>query len=87
MIVFFLYDMVVRRRNRNLVNNAAQSNAIVTSMFPGHFREKMITQSSLLINKNLKAYMNGDQDTAGGPMADLFISVTVIFADIVGFTA
>ena len=52
---FFVYDWLVQRRNRNLVLNAAQSNAIVTSMFPGSLREKVVAQNRNDQNRNEKA--------------------------------
>ena len=33
-LVFFVYDLVVQRRNHNLIVKAAQTNAIVYSLFP-----------------------------------------------------
>jgi hypothetical protein len=43
-IVFFVYDGVVERRNRKIVQDAARSNEIVTSMFPGALRDKIMNQ-------------------------------------------
>jgi class 3 adenylate cyclase len=42
--VFFVYDWFVERRNDKLTLNAAQSNEIVTSMFPGALRDKIMDQ-------------------------------------------
>ncbi|KAL7576124.1 hypothetical protein ACA910_004788 [Epithemia clementina (nom. ined.)] len=90
---FFIYDMFVQRRNRKLVSNAARSNAIVSSLFPGHIRDKFIgTQApdqeknfkNTLSRKNSDAFLN---QPGSAPIADLFLETTVLFADIVGFTA
>ena len=51
-LFFFFYDLMVQRRNQKLVENAARSHAIVTSMFPGIIRDR------LLGNHN-----NGNNDT------------------------
>ena len=93
-IVFFVYDMFVQRRNENLVANAARSNAIVSSLFPGAIRDRLINNK----NENTKTspfqkggkltnYLKGgDMEEGSGskPLADLFLETTVLFADIVG---
>lgn len=43
--VFYLYDTFVERRNRKLILSAAHTNAIVSSMFPGHLRERVMAQN------------------------------------------
>lgn len=47
-MVFFIYDIVVQRRNDRLVKKAAQSGAIVTSLFPGALREKVFQENNPL---------------------------------------
>eukprot|EP00934_Nitzschia_sp_Nitz4_P009323 Nitzschia sp. Nitz4//scaffold136_size62208//4385//8376//NITZ4_006361-RA/size62208-augustus-gene-0.5-mRNA-1//-1//CDS//3329535597//9313//frame0 len=96
--VFFTYDVFVQRRNEALVNNAARSNAIVSSLFPSNIRDRLlnINQQPADIRKKsgalgLKGFMSGEmeaQDDANSkPLADLFLECTVMFADIAGFTA
>ena len=41
-VVFLLYDIMVQVRNRKLVENAAQSNAFVSSMFPSNIRDRLL---------------------------------------------
>ena len=41
-IVFFIYDMQVERRNKKMVNTAARSNAIVSSIFPSTIRDRLL---------------------------------------------
>lgn len=48
-IVFLVYDCMVKRRNDKLVTNAAQSNALVSNLFPGMFKDRVINER----NKNL----------------------------------
>ena len=94
-LVFIFYDVLVQRRNIKLIQNAAQSNAIVSSMFPSQIRDRLISANAANgTAKSLKSYMkapNRNQTVEGGvsdsPLADLFLSTTVMFADIVGFTA
>lgn len=43
-IVFFVYDVLVQRRNFKLIANAARTNAIVASMFPAAVRDEVINQ-------------------------------------------
>ena len=38
-LVFFVYDLVVQRRNHNLIVKAAQTNAIVYSLFPNRHND------------------------------------------------
>ena len=92
-----------------IVSKAAHSNAIVTSLFPTMFRDRILNLASMndksspvkgkkRNSKSLKAFLRSgpadddgteDQSTEAEskPMADLFLNTTVIFMDIVGFTA
>ena len=98
-LAFFMYDRFVKQRNSKVVNAAAESNAMVLSLFPAHIRDQMLTQRrhksiSKPIHK-LKGFLSSkgstefvsDEDLETKPIADLFLETTVAFADIVGFTA
>lgn len=69
-----------------VVNNAAQSNAIVTSLVPSHLRDQLINQNTPgnpIKRRNLKTILsNGetDNDVTSEPLADLFLETTVLFA-------
>ena len=57
---YTFYDVIVENRNKQLVETAARSNEIVTSLFPSHLRDQLIgTPSSPDENKkrNLKALL------------------------------
>lgn len=41
-VLFLVYDIAVERRNRKIIENAARSSAIVTSMFPSHVRDQIM---------------------------------------------
>jgi class 3 adenylate cyclase len=100
-VVFFVYDVLVQSRNAKLVANAARSNAIVTQLFPGKIRNQIIAQKQEeeeQLNKrkkggnaNFKSFVadgvDGFSDINSKPLAELFLETTVMFADIVGFTA
>lgn len=103
-IAFFVYDAFVQRRNSKIIDAAAKSNAIVLSLFPSNFRDRLLGKA---INERLNeplhrrsrrslgsfvdesradesATNNGDSQT---PIAELYPSCTILFADIAGFTA
>ena len=91
--MFFIYDVLVQRRNEKIVVTAARSNAIVSSIFPDAIRDRLLEQNVATSKQgHLKSYLlNGGSDDAGNqsskPLADLFLETTVLFADISGFTA
>lgn len=94
--MFFIYDIFVTKRNNNLISKAAQTNAIVSSLFPDNFRDKLICQNEEAKSAkkgNLKTFLNDGQTSGepGGknylsskPLADLFLETTVMFADVAG---
>ena len=100
-IVFFVYDLLVQRRNENLVSRAAQSNAIVASIFPDNIRDRLMHEKEGEVDapkrRSLKAFLSdsgseppkldSSHELTNKPLADLFLDVTVLFADIAGFTA
>ena len=91
-VVFVIYDVLVHHRNEKLVTTAARTNAIVTQLFPGEIRDKIIGQGAPGSNSNtrgLASFFDGDNvgENATAPLADLFLETTVIFADVSGFTA
>ena len=92
-IIFFVYDLFVQRRNEKLIADAARSNALVTSMFPGEIRDRLLDQKdneqqdpknlkTYLINKS-SGHLPGEEknEDPTKPMADLFLSTTVMFAE------
>ena len=93
-LTFFMYDRFVRQRNAKLVYVAARSNAILSSMFPSDIRDRMFQERDEK-HANLKPKISTEhqekEDNAARdndrPNADLFLETTILFADIVGFTA
>jgi Adenylate and Guanylate cyclase catalytic domain len=97
--LFLLYDRLVERRQRIVIEKAAQSTAIVTSLFPKQVCERLLAEDEQGLHsgkmgsssKNkLKAFLtNGAEGQAlhQTQFAELFPHCTVLFADIAGFTA
>ena len=97
-LMFLVYDRLVERRQKLVLNRAVQSTAIVSSLFPKAYADRLLEQSNTCSsrsssyssnNKRLKSFLIGDFENNSGdhPIADLFPFATVIFADIAGFTA
>jgi class 3 adenylate cyclase len=78
---FVIYDLIVQRRNQKLVYNAARSNAIVTSLFPKNVRDRIVAQEPN------EGDIGDNTRMKGPPIADLYLESTIMFADVVGFTA
>ncbi|KAL7563389.1 hypothetical protein ACA910_016490 [Epithemia clementina (nom. ined.)] len=70
-LAFFIYDMYVEKRNDKMVDTAAKSNALVSSIFPSTVRDRLLAEStdkerptqnmSLQLTKtHLKSFLSGD---------------------------
>jgi class 3 adenylate cyclase len=98
-MMFLIYDRLVERRQTMVLNKAVQSSAIVSSLFPRMYADRLLQQNNSgqfsvstsysSNNKRLKSFLIGDNETNENeqPIADLFPFATVLFADIAGFTA
>jgi class 3 adenylate cyclase len=100
---FVMYDRFVRRRNITMLHAAARSNAILSSLFPTQIRERLFAEkdenaAAQTEGKNMLSFdalgkkwdsNNEDEELVykSKPIADLFPETTILFADIVGFTA
>jgi class 3 adenylate cyclase len=97
-LVFVTYDMLVARRQRIVMNRAVASGAIVSSLFPSQVRDNIYREndgqkkqtSGISFGTNAQS---GDDDVDTNdlknspPNAVLFEETTIMFADMVGFTA
>lgn len=82
------YDCTVHRRQNKYVSTAAKTSAIVDSFFPMHIRDRILQADG--DKEAVSAAISKIVDNgliASKPIADLFPHATVMFADIVGFTA
>lgn len=92
-LVFLLYDCVVRRRQKIVMDRAVASGAIVSSLFPDQVRDKLYIASKK--NDSAKKKQNDNSgaltvaktkanDEDSPVIADQYRSATVFFADIAG---
>eukprot|EP00980_Cylindrotheca_fusiformis_P027885 scaffold22563_cov128-Cylindrotheca_fusiformis.AAC.2 len=97
-LVFLLYDFSVGRRQRTVMDRIVKQDKIVSDVFPTAIRDRLYGNQA---KKTTSGHYNeADEGTLGldetiygkssgigsTPLADLFPSVTVVFADLVGFT-
>ena len=101
-MLFYIYDITVANRNDRLLVQAAQSNALVSSLFPNSIRERLMGERAsqddafkqaygLRDQGSIKAFMKDGMTSQvevrrGKPIADLFPDTTVLFGDLAGFT-
>lgn len=102
-ILLIVYDLMVNRRQNKVMKAASRTQAIVTSLFPKDIGRKLVeeaykdssgqkddawkkpaVQSILGRDGQINADANKESKA---PLADLFPEATVLFGDIVGFTA
>lgn len=90
-LVFFLYDYLVGRRQIQFINRIALQEMIVSNVFPSAIRDKIYDEGGRRKSGDFDivtaAESSLDSEEAPPPMAELFPSTTVVFADIAGFTA
>lgn len=88
---------MIEKRQRKVMLSATRSSAIVSSLFPSTIRSRLYQESAPAVpekesnqRKRMQAFMLNSQKSVepinAGPIADLFESTTVLFADIKGFT-
>lgn len=95
-LVFFLYDIMVERRQDTVMKTAVRSTAIVSSLFPSDVRDRIYpspadkqpsgnTPQKFTLPENA-AFGEGDKSVQPSPIAEMYPDTTVMFADIAGFT-
>jgi class 3 adenylate cyclase len=87
------YDWFVRRQNQLVQSVATRSGAIATSLFPAAIRNRLIIElmdknhDDMGIDVSPATHNSSKIISLSKPIADLFPSTTVLFADLAGFTA
>eukprot|EP00980_Cylindrotheca_fusiformis_P005913 scaffold1246_cov134-Cylindrotheca_fusiformis.AAC.5 len=84
-LVFLLYDYLVGRRQRKFMARIMRQEKIVSNVFPAAIRDRLYEGEQK--GSKQGPLGGGGSGTGGAPLADLFLETTVVFADIVGFTA
>eukprot|EP00980_Cylindrotheca_fusiformis_P001907 scaffold437_cov111-Cylindrotheca_fusiformis.AAC.5 len=94
-LVFLLYDFVVGRLQKKVMDRINKQDMIVANVFPSTIRDRLYqAQGNALQQKrmvsegsNSLGFENGTGAMGSAPLADLFPNTSIVFADIAGFTA
>jgi len=90
-LVFGIYDFCVRRRQNKVMARIIRQDKIVSNMFPTAIKDRLYGNSKS--NQNSKEldldgdFDDGDNSISDNQIAELYPCVTIVFADIMGFTA
>ena len=80
-LVFFIYDLLVQRRQQKVMDTAEKTTAIVSSLFPKEVRERMMAEQKSA-DKKMRLFAMDDESNSGGtsfdsaPIADAFEETT-----------
>lgn len=87
--VFLLYDHFVKERQKVVMDRIQRQDIIVSDVFPTAIRDRLYNNQQTKDDDMMDPLdFGGPSATYGSaPLADLFPNTSVIFADIVGFTA
>eukprot|EP00980_Cylindrotheca_fusiformis_P012039 scaffold2858_cov109-Cylindrotheca_fusiformis.AAC.3 len=93
-LVFLLYDFVVRRLQRTVMDRINKQDMIVANVFPSAIRDRLyqakgnaLKQSQSVDQSTNSLGSDSEMGKMGAPLADLFPNTSIVFADIAGFTA
>lgn len=87
-VFFFVYDRLVERRQRIVLSEAVKSANVISELFPENVRARLMEEAGK--QEDARTMANAGQKmevTPSKPIADFFPETTILFADIVGFTA
>jgi class 3 adenylate cyclase len=97
--IFFIYNVLVERRQKIVMDRAVKSTAVVSSLFPENVKEQLLNEgeddkkkaawrvSDSKQAQNSAVAMTSETRPKGKPIADRFENTTIMFADIAGFTS
>lgn len=87
-LVFYLYDSLVERRQKKVMDKAVKSTAVVSSLFPEYVRSRIFDNSMRSSRNQMQAFLASSNNLSrkGKPIADEFPDASVLFADLAGFT-
>jgi hypothetical protein len=85
--VFLMYDRLVEKRQKTVMTTAVHSSAIVSSLFPSTVRDRLFEPMPDQIgNKHMfrraEELISFGDKVVTRPIADLYPSATVMFADM-----
>jgi hypothetical protein len=91
-VLLIIYDTMITRRHGKLMRSAIRTSNLVASMFPENVRDRLMEEGLRDAGKTSVFDETGDLFSSGEgfktrPIADFFPEVTIMFADISGFTA
>jgi len=99
-IVFIFFDMSVTKRQNKIMARVIRQDQIVSNIFPSEFRDRLYGDNKQFDGSDIDGNENGaenrkmlsnlfgqDEIFGQAPMAELYTNVSVVFADITGFTA
>ena len=91
-LIFVVYDFLVNKRNKKITDVATKSNAVVNSLFPAEVRDRLMEVNNAKhggspSKTDHKSSSDNNKGRKSRPIAELYPDVTILFCDIVGFTA
>eukprot|EP00980_Cylindrotheca_fusiformis_P031272 scaffold26108_cov132-Cylindrotheca_fusiformis.AAC.1 len=91
-LVFLLYDFVVGRLQKKVMDRINKQDMIVANVFPSNIRDRLYqAQGNALLQSQMVDQstnsVGSENEMGAAPLADLFPNTSVVFADIAGFTA
>lgn len=99
-LVFILYDCAVQKRQQVVMESATKANNVVSSLFPSNVRDRLMDEmqanqtkkalrgsfSRLVPPMQRSACKTSENIFGSKPLADLYPSTTIMFADMAGFS-